>query len=49
MASAPGRVTVDGYKWTEFDDKAHHLPATAKEIVAEWAVEQPQRGARGKH
>lgn len=39
MANAPGRVSVDGYKWTEFDDKACHLPAMAKEIVAEWAKE----------
>lgn len=37
IPGAPGRVSVDGYKWTEFDDKACRLPAMAKEIVAEWA------------
>ena len=37
IPGAPGRVSVDGYKWTEFDEKACHLPAMAKEIVAEWA------------
>jgi hypothetical protein len=39
ISGAPGRVAVDGYKWTEFDDKACHLPAMAKEVIAEWAKE----------
>ena len=37
LPEAPGRVAVDGYKWTEFDDQACHLPSMAHEIVAEWA------------
>ena len=34
---APGRVAVDGYKWTDFDETSCHLPGMAKEIIAEWA------------
>ena len=39
IPGAPGRVSVDGYKWTDFDDKACRLPAMAKEVIAEWAKE----------
>lgn len=37
IRGAPGRVAVDGYKWTDFDETSCRLPGMAREIIAEWA------------
>lgn len=37
VAGAPASVIVDGYRWTEFNDKGCTLNSSAREIIAEWA------------
>ena len=37
VAGTPTSVIVDGYRWTEFNDKGCTLNSSAREIIAEWA------------